>query len=581
MSFLDELKRRRVVRVALIYSAVAYAIIQAADVLVPALHLPASIISVIAMVAVAGFPIALIMGWAYDFTPDGIRRATDVTVEHTPTPWVSARTVAAVVAMLVLAGGSGWAAGQLSAREGASARESDGRASIAVLPFANLSGQVENEYFSNGLAEELLNLLARVDGLDVAARTSAFLFKDRNMDVRTIGDSLGVATVLEGSVRRDGERVRVTAQLIKVANGYHLWSDQYDAELSDVFAVQERIARSIADALQVELRGGDALTQRAAANAEAHDAYLRGLDGFHRRGSARLREAIGHFERAIAADSNYAQAWAGLALVYSVLPAYDSFPEHEAAIRTRAAAQRASALDDRLAEPYAAICQSASQLEWKWEDARRACDAALARNPSFATAHQWKAELLYVLGDLAGAEASALRAIELNPLSAIVYIAAGVISSIKRDPARAEQYYRVGVSIDSTLPYTTTGLVRALLEQRKYDEVKQRLIAHGYDAAAMERFVAAYTDRRALPAARAVIEAWPQQGNLWMQAYFLASLGDTQGALRYLERSVEQHEFNAPNLLRAPYLSDLQDHPRYRAVLRRMGLEPYFPSVSR
>ena len=210
--FLEELKRRRVVRVALVYGAVTFAVFQFADLVFPRLGLPDRAITWVIVLGLIGFPVALAIGWAFDVTPQGIRR-TDGSLDpasDTTAPWLSTRTVVATVTLLVAAVAAGWLAGRSGAPPEAAA--ADARRSIAVLPFANVGGREEDEYFSDGLAEEILNLVARIEGLQFAARKLAFAFKGRNLDARVIGDSLGVTTVLQGTVRREGEQVRVTAQ---------------------------------------------------------------------------------------------------------------------------------------------------------------------------------------------------------------------------------------------------------------------------------------------------------------------------------------------------------------------------------
>jgi TolB-like protein len=229
--FLEELKRRRVVRVALVYGAVTFAVFQFADLVFPRIGLPDRAVTLVVILGLIGFPVALVIGWAFDVTPQGLRRTDSAGsdgVDASALPWLSARTVGATLMLLAAAVVAGWLAGRGGASRTASAEVVS---SIAVLPFANLSGNEEDEYFSDGLAEEILNLVARIEGLQVAARTSAFAFKGRDIDVRAIGDSLGVSTVLQGSVRRDGGRVRVTAQLSDASNGYSMWSDRFDAEL--------------------------------------------------------------------------------------------------------------------------------------------------------------------------------------------------------------------------------------------------------------------------------------------------------------------------------------------------------------
>ncbi|MEE9579015.1 MAG: hypothetical protein V3W24_05510, partial [Gemmatimonadota bacterium] len=271
--------------------------------------------------------------------------------------------------------------------------------SIAVLPFVNMSGDPDNEYFSDGLSEELLNALAGVPELKVAAHTSSFAYKGRNEDVRTIARDLGVATILEGSVRRSGNQVRITVQFIKADDGYHLWSESYDRELEDIFAIQEEIARAITEKLQVQLAGGDErLVKRATADVEAYDYYLRGRYGLSMANSEEsLRRAIRLFEQAVGRDSTYAAAYAGIADAYIELEDYVEVDE--VAPLARAAALRAVELDDTRAETHTALAHVYMHYDWDWISTERAYRRAVELGPESFEAHTGMAHFLMAAGD--------------------------------------------------------------------------------------------------------------------------------------------------------------------------------------
>ena len=300
----------------------------------------------------------------------------------------------------------------------------DSQPSVAVLPLVNLSPDRENEYFSDGMTEELITALGKVEGLRVAARTSAFAFKGTDADVREIGAKLNVGTVLEGSVRRAGRRLRLSAQLVSTKDGYHIWSEEYDRELADVFAVQDELARAIVGALRVTLQrpAGAALVKAGTADLEAHDLYLQGRFQWNQRTYQSLPQAVRYFERAIARDSGYAEAWAALAEAYVLLPIYGASPTAFAHPRARTAALRALALDSTLGTAHAALGVSREQYEYDWAGAERELRRALALDPGSATAHQWYAEYLSVVGRDAEARREAERAVALDPLSPIVRV---------------------------------------------------------------------------------------------------------------------------------------------------------------
>ncbi len=322
---LAELKRRKVVRVAVVYAATAFAVLQGADIMLPQMGVPEWGLSLVVALIVLGFPIALVLGWALELTPEGIKRTDAEPVPDAQAPegatpaLLGKRTV--VVAGLLVAVGLGLSAGWLLKPDTAAVpldgKPADGfsaqEASIAVLPFVNMSGNPDNEYFSDGLTETLLHKLAQVSELKVAARTSSFAFKGQKADIRVIAEALNVAHVLEGSVQRAGDRVRITAQLIHATDGYHLWSEVFDRSLDDIFAVQDDIATQVASALRGSLLAEQEIVHGGGTqNAEAYDWYLRGRAALYTRNADQLDDAVNAMRRAIALDPAFALAWAGL-----------------------------------------------------------------------------------------------------------------------------------------------------------------------------------------------------------------------------------------------------------------------------
>ncbi len=320
--------------------------------------------------------------------------------------------IAALLGILLLAGGAAW-----TLSHGGGGRAAN-YASIAVLPFANLSGNADNEYLGDGLAEELLNALANIEGLKVAARTSAFAFKGSNIDVRVIGDTLGVATVLEGSVRRSSDHIRITAQLIDARTGYHLWSNTYDRPLADLFSVQDALAREIVNALAGRFTTSKAgLYRGGTTDVPAHDLYLAGRQKWIRREIPLLREALRDFEQAIARDSSFALAWSGLADVIDAL-AFRIQAEQYRVPAARYATQRALVLEPQLAEAWASLGVLAFDFDRDARLSELALRRAIALQPSYATAHSWLASTLRYQGRLDDALEENGRALDLDPLNA-------------------------------------------------------------------------------------------------------------------------------------------------------------------
>jgi adenylate cyclase len=426
-SLFTEVRRRKVFQVAVVYAATGFAVLEAADVILPRMAVPDWAISLFVVLVVLGFPVALVLAWALELTPDAIRRTATTTPDDAAAPPLVGKRAIAVAGLLVALGiglGAGWLLRPMARWGGEAVQTTATPPSIAVLPFMNMSEDPANEYFSDGIAEELLNLLAKVPGLQVAARTSSFAFKGRNEDASDIARRLRVGPVLEGSVRRVGDRVRITAQLIESGEGFHLWSESYDRELADVFAVQDEIARAIVTALEAEL-GLGANTDLARASVtrdpRAHDLYLLGLRDWYRRGDGSLRAALERFREAIRLDPDYAPAHAGLALTYAVLPMYGDFPVDQAVRGGKAAASRAHELRPDLPEAYAALGQIAQNWEWDWLAAEQAYGRALELNPNYATAHMWRCELLTILGRHEEALRACRQGLALDPLAPVAH----------------------------------------------------------------------------------------------------------------------------------------------------------------
>ena len=422
MSFLAEIKRRRVGKVAIAYGAVAWGVTESASVVLPALGVPDWAMTFLVVFLLVGFPIAMVLAWIFDVSPTGIQR-TEPSPEAAVAPQMQFRMrVAFGVAVLLAMGGLGY----LLYERGLGRAEAAGKhTSIAVLPFTNLSGDASKDYFSDGMSEELLNLLARVPGLQVAARTSAFAFKGRNIDIREVGQELGVETVLEGSVRQSGDQVRITAQLIDTETGFHLWSETYDRRLQDIFAVQDEIAQAIVDKLKIQLAPKEQeLAQRDMAptqDVEAYELYLQGRSIWKRRGEDNLKRAIEMYQSAIVRDPGFARAHAALASAYVVLPGYTQEADDEQKFIEMAeqSARQALALDPKIGEAHAVLAQINSE-KGNLLDAESGFFFAISLEPNEPTPHHWYSILLSKVGRLDAALEQARRAYELDPTAPVL-----------------------------------------------------------------------------------------------------------------------------------------------------------------
>jgi adenylate cyclase len=420
MAFFAELKRRRVGKVAIAYGAVAWGVTEASSVVFPALHVPEWAMTFVVVFLLVGFPISMVLAWVFDVGPQGIHR-TEPLPQMPPSAQVKLRAAYAVAVIVCMV-----ALGYVLYERGLGrAQAGEPRRSVAVMPFTNLSGDPSKEYFSDGMSEELLNLLARVPGLQVAARTSSFAYKGREVDVREIGRELGVETVLEGSVRQAGDQVRITAQLIDTETGFHLWSETYDRKLADIFQVQDEIAKAIVDSLRIELAPADQqVTQRQQVptqNVEAYELYLQGRAIWKRRGEENLKHAIEFYQQAIARDPAFARAHAALASSYVVLPGYTmEADDQEKFFRlAEASARQALAIDPNIGEAHAVLAQINAD-RGDLLDAESGFFFAISLEPNEPTPHQWYSILLRKVGRLDAALAQAKKAQELDPTSPIL-----------------------------------------------------------------------------------------------------------------------------------------------------------------
>ena len=570
-----ELKRRKVFRIAAVYGGVGFVVVQAADVFVPALRLPPWILSAIAFLVILGFPVACAMAWAFETGPEGLKRTPAAGEEEIDS--IVAQSAGrrwpiglAALAGAILIGLSAWwvATGQM--------RGTGSYDSIAVLPFANMSDNAELEYFSDGLSEELLNALSGVEDLRVAARTSSFAFKGTNADIRTIADSLGVETVLEGSVRRSGDRVRITVQLIDAEHGFHLWSGEYDRDVEDVFATQDEIAVAVTEALVPRLKAEDTpVTRGGTQNVTAYDEYLKGREKWRTRDLGQLREAIEHFRTAVDLDPGFALAWSGLAdaidaLAWRDIGAVDLLPEG------RLAAFRAVALDPEMAEGWVSAGILAAEFDGDYEVGMLALRRAIELRPSYASAHQQLGSLLTNIGRVEEARRYFAKAVELDPLSwffrfnyADNLFMGGETERARREYERTNEMGKTGrVSLTMVLLARELGLSAG--EAADFAEAMAEQI--GFEAPAEWRVVgeAIVTGSRTEEAI-AVIDGSP--GMIPRDEFALRlRLGQRDEMIAHLQ---EMQRTGAGDLLRIgvyPEFDPLRDDPRFIEIVESLGL---------
>ncbi len=417
MGFFSELERRNVFRMAVLYVVAAWLVMQVAEVVISLANLPDWVGPAILALLAIGFPIALVFSWFYELTPEGISLEKDVDRAKSITAETGRRLNFVVISLLcaavVMFSVDKWWTGEPPEK------------SIAVLPFVNMSGDAAQDYFSDGISEELLHRLAQVSELHVAARTSSFHFKNQNIAVAEIAARLGVRSVLEGSVRQAGNNIRVTAQLINASDGFHIWSRTFDRKFDDIFAIQDEIAEEVVDALKITLLGGEQarLKRHPTEDLAAYDAYLLGRQKMARRTSAALQEAVDHFREAISLDGSYGLAYVGLADAYILLGRYGALGDQEVLAKAAPAVERALQLDDQLGEAHASLGR-VRILQSDFPAAERAFKTAIDLNPSYAPAYVGYGLLMrWGYGRKEAALEFHQMALELDPLSTAINMA--------------------------------------------------------------------------------------------------------------------------------------------------------------
>jgi len=475
----------------------------------------------------------------------------------------------------------------------ASVNEKAHKPSIAVLPFVNMSADPDNEYFSDGLAEELINALTQLKGLDVAARTSAFNFKGADQSISEIGRRLSVDTILEGSVRKAGKRLRITAQLINTADGYHIWSERYDREMEDIFELQDEITRKIVDKLRVNLTedSQELLVKRYTKNVEAYNLYLKGRYHLNQRTEQNILKAIDCLEQAVLKDSGYALPHAGLAEAYILLNIdcpiliCDRDPA-EMVSKAKQAAQKAIELDDSCAEAHVALALIFFRLDWNWERAEQEFRHALERNQSLATAHHQYAMFLASVSRFDEAIAEIRKAYELDPLSPIIGTAVGrILHFARRFDEAIDQCLRTselnpqfpGAHFDSGLAYFAKGMhleARAAFERLASipGDPKRGLMELAWVHSSLgERDEAFELVDKLRELSPGILPRVPL-------ALLHAGLGDLDQAFELLEEGYAQRDSNLLYLGCEPLFDHLREDPRFADLLRRMNLEPRMAS---
>jgi TolB-like protein/Flp pilus assembly protein TadD len=578
--FFAELKRRHVYRVAIAYGVAAWLFIQVATQVFPFFEIPNWIVRLIVLATVLGFPIALIIAWAFEMTPQGLKRADQVKPNEFIPRWSTRKFAALVMSLAILAAGVPLVhvlrkkPASLSRVSAASALAEK---SIAVLPLLNQNGDPSDEYFSDGLSEELIAALAQIKGLKVIGRSSSFRFKDHKEDSKSIGEKLGVSTLLEGTVRRQGNQVRIVAELVNAADGSELWSQIFDRELKDIFAVQAEIAKAVAASLELTLLGtdNDSAKNVATKSVEAHNAYLQGHFYFQRRNLEGYLEAVRFFDQAIHLDPEYALAYAERSQAWTWIGDLSSEKQKDAWSKAASDAEKAVAIQPKLAEAHAALGWARFFAEWRFNEGLAELRRAQELAPWNPAANDLLAPVVVYLGRFEEAEKLAGQAIERDPLAYQARQSLARLLFVQGKLDEAEAAARKAVEVQPTAAGNHRWQVFVAIERGDGEAaLREAKLEPNERYRRFELALAHYARSDRASAEEALTELIDKDRNV--MAYQIAEVyawaGETDKAFEWLQISLDNHDTGLLSLLIDPLMRDLRSDARYNALLAKIGL---------
>ncbi len=577
--FFAELKRRNVYKVAVAYAIVGWLLVQVATQVFPFLEIPNWVVRLVIALVAVGFPIALVIAWAFELTPEGLKRTEDVdrATARQPRKYVWIFVAAAGAALSV----GLFFIGRYTVRNTAGVSELPAK-SIAVLPFDNLSRDPDNAYFAEGVQDEILTRLAKVADLKVISRTSTQRFKSAPSDLREIAKQLGVTNILEGSVQKANEQVRVNVQLINALTDAHLWADTYDRKLIDIFSVESEIAKTIVDTLQAKLTGSEKqmMAAQSTSDTAAYELYHKGRSLWEKRSGDNIPKAIAFYEEAIARDPNYALAYAGLAQAYIILPFWAGVDRLDASSKAKDAALKALRLDPNLAEAHLALGKVLFFSEIDLAGALREYQRAIELQPNDATAHHWLGnDILAALGRFEEAIAQGKRAVELDPLSTVINTDLGTTfyyahrfdesarqlrKTLEIDPTSFYAHYNLGIALQAA-----GDLSGAIAEYERAKQLSDNPFMSAFCAQAKayagdkDAALRMLSDLDKISQHREVVGYW--------RALLYLSLNNKDEALRWLEQGFKERDGSNISWIKVdPLLDPLHGDPRFEALVQKV-----------
>jgi len=582
-NFFSELKRRNVYKVAITYAVVSWLLVQAASILLPTFEAPTWVMKALVVFLALGFVISVMISWAFEATPEGLKRTEDVPPDiaaKLPT-WSRRKFVTFTVGVAVIA--AGLLAYQFLRAPRSTITSSAENKSIAVLPFVNMSADKNDEYLSDGVSEELITALSKITGLQVKARTSSFAFKGKNEDIQKIGELLHVSHLLEGSVAKAGNKLRITAQLIQTSDGNHEWSDTYDREMQDIFAVRSEVAQKVAETLKVRLLGEEKrkIDKKPTENLEAYNLYRQGRFYSDKLSEGDLKKAIPFFQQAVEKDPRFALAYAGIAENY-VLAADTYIAPREAFSKAKEAAQKAIELDDSLAEAHASLGFVHYHYDWDWAAADKECRRAIELNPQSAPSYMIYTHYLAGIGRFDEAKKFGARGLELDPLSVSTHFFLGWSALFAGRYDDAIEKLSKAVELDPSNGWVRMFLGRAYLfkgmPERAIEvmETAVRLSPDDSYALGYLGYTYAATGRRAdaLKILQRIDEMEKHRYvSRFAHVYIYTGLGDKNKAFEWLEKAYQERSDSLAWFRFDPESKSLQSDPRFAALMHKVGFD--------
>lgn len=569
-SFIGKLRKRRIIETFAAFAGGGVVIVEFAHhILVNHYHFPHQTVDVCIVTLVAALICTLTWRWF-----GGIKKPRKIKVELIFIPLVILITAFFDIRLIQ----------QTGEPEAEAISETRWKNSIAVLPFTNISADKGQEYFCDGLTEELINRLSNIRELKVPARTSVFAFKGEKIDIREVGEKLNVDKVLEGSVRKTEDRIRITAQLINVADGYHLWSEKYDRKLDDVFAIQDEISLAIADKLKVSLFGKEKenLVKRYTENLEAYNLYLQGCYFLNKRTEESMKKAIEYFEKAIEKDPDYALSYAKLADSYTLLDAYTSFSSKEAYPKAEEAALKALEIDNTLAEAHTSLAYIKMRYDWDWESAEKEFRQAIELNPSYSIAHHWYGLYLKGMARFDESLEEIKKAHELDPLDLPINRSLGMAFYSSRQYDKAIEVLKRTIEMDPNFGFTHQFLGQVYFQKSRYEEAltefqKGRDIPGGFKQRSEAWIGITYVRMDKREEAHEVLDGLIEQSKQAYDPIALAALSFALGkkdlGFKWLEKGYEDRNI-WPWILRDDALfGSVHSDPHFKTLLKKMHLE--------